>query len=81
MILEQILERFPESEFLKADGFDDAIMGFDIVSERLIYSYGKMINIFKKEMDEDEAVEYLDFNTLNAFVGEKTPIYMWDLLN
>lgn len=81
MILEQILERFPESEFLKADGFDDAIMGFDIVSERLIYSYGKMINILKKEMDEDEAVEYLDFNTLNAFVGEKTPIYMWDLLN
>jgi len=30
-------------------------------------------------MDRIDAIEYLEFNTFGAYVGEKTPIYMWDL--
>jgi hypothetical protein len=29
-------------------------------------------------MDEEEAVEYLEFNTFGAYMGEKTPIWVED---
>ena len=40
-ILDSILEYYPEDEILKADGFDDAILGYDESSGRLIYSVQK----------------------------------------
>jgi len=34
-------------------------------------------------MDDEEAIEYLEFNTFGAYVGEKTPIWAetfdWEL--
>lgn len=44
-MLEKILEWFPEEEILKADGYDDAIIGIDDSSMRLIYSVSKCIQI------------------------------------
>jgi hypothetical protein len=29
-----------------------------------------------EEMEEIDAIEYLEFNTWNAYVGEKTPIFI-----
>ena len=79
-MLKNIIEQFEETEFLKADGFDEAVIGFDFNSERLIYSISKMIEILMQDgMDRVDAIEYLEFNTFAAYVGEKTPIYMWDL--
>ena len=79
-MLKNIIEQFEETEFLKADGFDEAIIGFDFNSERLIYSISKMIEILVNDgMEKIDAIEYLEFNTFAAYVGEKTPIYMWDL--
>jgi hypothetical protein len=79
-MLKHIIEYFEETEFLKADGFDEAVMGFDFNSDRLIYSISKMIEILMQDgMDRVDAIEYLEFNTFGAYVGEKTPIYMWDL--
>ena len=40
-MLDKILEWFPEEEILKADGFDEAIIGIDIDTIRLIYSTSK----------------------------------------
>jgi hypothetical protein len=78
-ILEQIVESNPESEFLKADGFDDAVIGYDYHSERLIYSYNLCLKILRDEgMEEMDAIEHLSYNTLNAYVGEKTPIWCMD---
>ena len=45
-ILEKIIEKYPETDFLKADGFDDAIIGVDNESLRLIYSISKCIKNF-----------------------------------
>lgn len=42
-MLQEIIERFDDLEFLKADGFDDAIIGVDSNSKRLIYSQKKII--------------------------------------
>jgi hypothetical protein len=29
-----------------------------------------------EEMEEIDAIEYLEYNTWNAYVGEKTPIFI-----
>lgn len=79
-MLEHIIEWFPEDEFLKADGFDDAIIGVDEFSMRLIYSVSKCIEILQKDMDEEEAVDYFEYNVKGAYVGEKTPIFCIDNL-
>lgn len=77
MSLDEILEEFPEEEFLKADGFDDAVIGLEYNTMKLVYDMNKMIDILVKEgMQYEEAVEYLEFNTWSAYVGEKTPIYI-----
>jgi hypothetical protein len=78
MTLEEIIEMFPEEEFLTADGFDGAIVGVEPNSMRLVYDRDKMIGILMtdEEMEEIDALEYLEYNTWNAYVGEKTPIFI-----
>lgn len=81
MMLEQIIESFPETEFLKADGLDAAVIGFDEISERLIYSVSKIIQILvEDDMTEEDAVEHYYYNIARAYVGEKTPIYCFDYM-
>lgn len=77
-MIDKIVEWFPEDEVLVADGFDDAIIGIDSDSMRLIYSVSKCIELLSKDMDEEEAVEYFDFNVRGSYVGEKTPIWCTD---
>jgi hypothetical protein len=78
MTLEEIIEMYPEEEFLKADGFDGAIVGVEPNSMRLVYDRDKMIGILieDEEMEEIDAIEYLEYNTWNAYVGEKTPLFI-----
>lgn len=81
-MLDRICEMYPEESFLKADGFDEAIIGVDTSTMRLIYSITKCIELLIKTdgMEEDEAVEFFEFNTRGAYVGEKTPIWCEDML-
>lgn len=79
-MLDKILDWFPEDEILRADGFDDAIIGIDDATMRLIYSESKCIKILMKDMDEEDAVEYFNFNVKSAYVGEKNPIWCLDTL-
>lgn len=77
-LLDKILENFPDETFLKADGFDDAVIGYDI-SFRLIYSTTKCIEILIEEgMTEEEALEHFDYNVAGSYMGEKTPIWCND---
>jgi len=65
-----------------ADGFDDAILGIDYSSQRVIYSVKKCYQILmngENNMTQDEAEEYFAFNVLGSFVGDKTPIFCYDL--
>lgn len=78
IMIDKILEWFPEDEILKADGFDEAIIGIDEHSMRLIYSISKCIEILSRDMSEEDAVEYFDFNVAGAYMGEKTPIWCRD---
>jgi hypothetical protein len=70
-MLEKILEQYEGEEILIADGFDNAVIGIDESSMRLIYSVEKCINILMEQgMDMTEAVEYFDFNVSGSYVGE-----------
>ena len=63
---------------MKPDGYDEAIIGYEPNSGRLIYDRDKMIMISVEDMDMDhqDAVEYLEYNVWGAYVGELTPIYI-----
>ena len=77
-LVEYIEHNYPDS--LLANGYISAIIGvaggFD--SGRVVYSVKKMVEVCMKELsvDEDEAIEWLEYNTFNAYVGEFTPIYL-----
>jgi len=73
---EQLLNYVPEDILLFADGFDDAIIGLDTNSLRVVYSKQKMIECLLKDMELDDAIEYLEFNTWGAYRNEQTPIYI-----
>ncbi len=78
-MLDKILEYFPEEDLLKADGFDDAIIGLDNSNMRLIYSKSICIEILMSDgMTEEDALEYFEFNVSSAWVGDMTPIWCLD---
>ena len=77
-ILDQILDYYPDDEFLKADGFDDAVIGVDAVSMRLVYSIEKCIDmLMQDDMTEEDALDHFGYNVLGSYVGEQTPIFIY----
>jgi hypothetical protein len=77
-MIDKILEWFPEEEFIKIDGFDEAIIGIEDFDMRLIYSCSKIIDILKQEMSEEDAIEHFEYNIKGAWLGDKTPIFCID---
>ena len=76
--IKAILDSFPDVNFLKADGLDEAIIGVDDKSMRLIYSKSKCIEILAKDMGYEDAVDFYYFNVHGSYMGEKTPIWCED---
>ncbi len=66
--LEQILETYPDVEFIKADGFDKAVIGVDLKYYRLIYDYDLAIKTLVEDdgMTLEDAIEYFDYNVLGS---------------
>lgn len=81
--IDQLHEMYPELEFLQADGFDDAIIGLEPLSGKVIYDIDLMVEVLitQEELSHQDAIEYLDYNVLNAYVGENTPIYIQTIEN
>ena len=80
-MIDEIIERYEDETFLKADGFDEAIIGVDETSMRLIYSVKKCIEILMRDMSAEDAIEYFSFNVSGSYVGKKTPIWCFDNFN
>jgi hypothetical protein len=78
-MIDSIIERYPDESFLKADGFDEALIGVDNKSMRLVYSVSKCIQILCRDMNEEDAIEYFEYNVSGAYMGEKTPIWCDDI--
>jgi|DEB0MinimDraft_10_1074344.scaffolds.fasta_scaffold199924_2 hypothetical protein len=62
--------------YLKAEGFDNAIIGICTLSKRIIYDRQKMLEIVMQDLNYIDAMDHLEFNVWNAYVGEYTPIYV-----
>ena len=69
-------------EALLADGFEDALIG---VAERcsqptlVVYDARRCVEILMERdgMSHEDACEFFEFNTLGAWVGEHTPLFLW----
>ena len=61
------------------DGHDDALAGYD-TQGRAIYFVDAIIGRLMQRdgMTQEEAIEFFDFNIAGAYVGEYTPIYMYE---
>jgi len=74
----KISDEYPD--LLKADGFDEAILGVvqRIGIEAICYDLDKVIEILmtRDGMDEEEAWEYYQFNIAGSWVGESTPVFI-----
>jgi len=74
------------AQLLKIDGFDGAIIGAcmtwhgNMLVERVIYSGEKILKelMTRDKMSQEEAEEFITFNMVGAYVGEATPIVMWN---
>lgn len=68
-----------DSEALRADGFNDCIIGTDYKKLRVVYSIERMLQVMiaRDGMSMEEAIEYFDFNIGGAYMGEMTPVYVW----
>ena len=67
------------------DDLDDTIIGQASIwngnkrVEVLVYDADKMIKVFmdRDGMSEEEANEYIVFNIEGAYIGEDTPVLVW----
>ena len=81
MTRKQIERQYVDDPLMFADGFDKAIIG---VGERcgqppvVCYDVDKCISILvaRDGMTRDEATEFIAFNTMGAWVGNKTPMWV-----
>ena len=79
--LDNIIEAFPEASFLTADGFDNCIIGLEVMSMRLIYSKSKIVmQLVYEGLTIEEAFEHFSYNIEGSYVGEQTPIWCDDFL-
>ena len=77
-ILEWIDETF--EVIIYPDGFEDCIVG---VAEKFggppvaVLDLEKILSKLRQgDMNEQEAIEYFEYNILGAYLGEQTPVYM-----
>jgi len=73
-----------DERLVKANGLEDAIIGVGSrmnMPDVLIYSYNKCVKIFmeKEGWTHEEAIEWMDYNVVGAWVGETTPIFVHEI--
>lgn len=65
-----------DPEILLADGFEEALIGYVEIFNKVIalYDREKCLSILEeKGCSPEEAEEYFQFNVIGAWMGEKTP--------
>ena len=66
---------------LKADGFDDCILGIVRSAgqeDKIAYDYDKCVDLLitRDGMKFNEAHEFMEFNVVGAYMGEGTPVFL-----
>jgi hypothetical protein len=76
----ELAEHFGD-DLMFATNFDNAIIGVSMgisCGTKVVYDAEEMAKtlVASEGITEQEAWEYLEFNTFNAYVGENTPIFV-----
>ena len=82
---EDFLLEYPDDEFIKLDGYDDAVIGValkDGLHRVLVYSLRAILNQLeeKEDLSCTEAEEWYGYNIERAIthMGQKAPIIFFD---
>jgi hypothetical protein len=75
---------YDEEGLIYANGFEDAIIGIGTqfnITDLVCYNYDKCVEILmtRDGMKEEEAIEYMEYNVVGAYIGENTPIFIREL--
>ena len=70
------------NDLLKMDGFNEAIIGevMRFNDRFILYDHKKVIEILMRDMSQEEALEYWEFNQVGACVGDGTPAFLMETL-
>jgi hypothetical protein len=80
-VRDRIVNAYPDDTFMFALGFDEAIIGVEQFTLKVVYSEKKCIDILKqKGLDPKVASDHFEFNIKSAYMGDKTPIFVDDIL-
>lgn len=77
--LEELREQNPEA--VTADGFESCVLGIGNrcgASPIVAYDYDKCVALLVQRdgMTEEDAIEFMSFNVVGAWVGEGTPVFV-----
>jgi len=76
-----LMSRLEEAQALLADGFEDALIGITEnhhFRDVAVYDYDDAVDILmvRDGMSEEEAIEFMEYNVVSAYVGESTPVFI-----
>lgn len=64
---------------LLIDGHDNALAGWSTDGKAIYFIDDIIANLMHRDkMTYDEAIEFFDFNIAGSYLGDNTPIYMYD---
>lgn len=74
-VIDYIAEYYPDS--ILWDGFNNCVIGID-QEGCVVYDKGLMVDklITTDNMSTEDAIEYLEYNVFNSYVGEFTPVHI-----
>lgn len=85
-MLESIKNNYPNQDIYILENLNDAIIGYNPQSNRVVYSVKKIIELiylqeFKddKNFSQEDAFDYFSYNIESNGCGEFTPILCYDI--
>jgi hypothetical protein len=76
---ERIMYEIEDAIFLEPKSFDEAIIGIAYrfgMEPVVTYDRTIVIDILAREMTRNEAEEFFEFNTVVAWMGDLTPVFI-----
>ena len=76
--IKQLLVEQNEQALL-CDGYEECLLGICHQLGRppvAAYDYNACIAVLQRDMSYEDAVEFFEFNTLGAWMGENTPVFI-----
>jgi hypothetical protein len=78
--LNALAKIYGENALEKIEGLDDAVIGVDVITNRLIYSVKKCVGILKRKMTTEEAIDFFYADIFSEKAMEQKVIFCEDYL-